>query len=842
MSVEAFFGGLGFEPDPFQRQAAAAIERGASVVVTAPTGAGKTLVAEVAAHLALERGGRAFYTTPIKALSNQKYHDFVAAYGVHRVGLLTGDTSINGAGDIVVMTTEVLRNMIYAGSDDLDDVRIVVLDEVHYLADRARGPVWEEVIIHAPQSAQLVCLSATISNPREFATWIGERRGDTDLVETHHRPVPLEPIYAWKDRWGDDRVVLRPVLVDGRANRTILQQLAQRGGGRGGRSRRPPPKRFVTPRRLETLESLETAGMLPAIYFIFSRKGCEDAAQRVATTRPLRRGAALERIRAIVTEHTAHVGADDLRALDADEWADRLERGVAAHHAGMVPAFKEAVEACFVEGLLDVVFATETLALGINMPARSVVLESLTKFDGESHEPITASQYTQLTGRAGRRGIDERGFGIVLHSPWVRFERVVDLVGTGSSPLVSSFRPTYNMAVNLIANYERERAEELLAASFAQFQRSAADARVEEGIELLRVELEEARREAVCELGDIWEYLATAGGEAAGEELLERLRPGDVIDIPRGPRPGRYMVLRRQMDDPPRLVVLSSGGKVAKLPPTQVVEGSEKLGWITFKGPFRPRDKRFLQQSTQQLRGFRPRMHEDIGVVPTSTDHPVASCPDRQRHERAVATIRRLEQRLEDAGLPPTGSLIAEFDAVLGVLADRGYVDGWSLGPEGTRLRTVYSERDLLVAETIRHGVLAELGPGDLAAVLSGFVFDPRGDALAPDLPTAASAAAAEAVMRLATDLATDERRRRITETRPPEYGFAAAAYAWCNGADLDDLLDASPIPIGDFVRVARQLIDLLRQVREAEPSLVGGTSAALRGIDRGIVASGVGV
>jgi ATP-dependent RNA helicase HelY len=839
VTAEAFYETLAFEPDPFQREAIEAIEAGESVVVTAPTGAGKTLVAEGAVHLALEAGRRAFYTTPIKALSNQKFHDFVEDLGADRVGLLTGDTTINGGGDVVVMTTEVLRNMIYAGSDDLDDVSVVVLDEVHYLADRSRGPVWEEVIIHAPQSAALVCLSATISNPRELAAWIRERRGPTRLVETRHRPVPLEPIYALKDRWGDDRVVLRPIFVDGKPNRAILHQLAERSGSRRGGGR--PPRRFVSPRRLEMVDALTDAGMTPAIYFIFSRKGCEDAARSVANHRPLKGRQVVARIRDIADAHTDHIGADDLGVLGFGEWRDRLERGVAAHHAGMVPAFKEAVEACFTEGLIDVVFATETLALGINMPARAVVLENLSKFDGESHEPITASEYTQLTGRAGRRGIDDVGYGVVLHSPWVRFDRVADLVGTGASPLVSSFRPTYNMAVNLIANYERARAEELLSASFAQFQRSAADARATEGIELLRAELEEARRAVACEFGDVWEWLAQRGSGDDGSALVDRLRPGDVIDVPKGPRPGRYMVLRRQTDGPPRLDVLSASGKVAKLPPDAVVDGSEKLGWITWKGPYRPRDKRFIQQCTQRLKSFTPRMHEPlVGVDDTALPHPVDDCPDREEHARAAAAVVRLERKLEDAGLPATGSLVAEFDAVLAVLGARGYVDGWSVLPAGERLRRIYSERDLLVAETIADGALDGLGPGDLAAVLSGFVFDPRGDAMAPALPTATSADAATRVVTVWSSLQSDERKARLTETRPPEFGFAAVAYAWALGADLDELSDANPMSIGDFVRVARQLLDLLRQVRDVAPELAPVARDAIRGIDRGIVALGV--
>lgn len=464
MTIQGFLESLPFDADPFQLMAIDAVDRGRSVVVTAPTGSGKTLVAEAAVHLSLARKRRVFYTTPLKALSNQKFRDFTLTYGADRVGLLTGDNSINSRAPIVVMTTEVLRNMIYAGTD-LSSVENVVLDEVHYLQDRFRGAVWEEVIIHAPPHIKLVCLSATVANAGEFTRWVRSRRGPTELVIEEHRPVPLERWWAVWDHF-EKTVHVLPLFTGSRGrqrpNGAIPRILARRGGRR---------RRFATPKRLRVVEYLFSVDILPAIYFIFSRAGCDQAAAQVA-----RAGIRLtdryerEQIRSRAEAGTAHLAEADLQALGYGGWLDGLERGVAAHHAGLIPAFKEVTEQLFCDGLVKLVFATETLSLGINMPARTVVLDHLTKFTGERHELMLPGEFTQLTGRAGRRGIDTVGHGVVLHSRYVPFERVASIADLGSHPLHSSFRPTYNMVVNLIANYPRRRTERLLEASFAQYQ------------------------------------------------------------------------------------------------------------------------------------------------------------------------------------------------------------------------------------------------------------------------------------------------------------------------------------------------------------------------------------
>lgn len=467
VDLDPFWAELPFPPDDFQHQAISAIAERKSVVVTAPTGAGKTLVAEGAIYQALARGKRAVYTTPLKALSNQKYQELSERYGPGQVGLVTGDNSINNGAEIVVMTTEILRNMIYVDPAALERVSIVILDEVHFLADPDRGAIWEEVIIHSPSHLQLVCLSATIANPKELVGWIRERRGPTELIISEQRPVPLENHMLIADRGRPRRTLLMPTFVHEnghrRPNRAIPTLL--RANRRGQR------KRYGTPRPKTAIKELHSRDLLPVIFFFFSRARCELEATRLAQSNlKLSNPESVDRAREVAERHTSALTQAELDSLGYQTWLENLSQGVSAHHAGMIPAFKEAVEELFCAGDLSVIFATETLSLGINMPARSVVLGSLTKYDGETHQLLEPGDYTQLTGRAGRRGIDQRGYGMVLYSPWVEWREVHQLVAPGSHPLLSSFRPTYNMAVNLIAKYTREEAEQLLEASLAEYQ------------------------------------------------------------------------------------------------------------------------------------------------------------------------------------------------------------------------------------------------------------------------------------------------------------------------------------------------------------------------------------
>jgi len=844
-TLDTFWAGLTFEPDPFQVEAAEAVAAGNSVVVTAPTGSGKTLVAEAAIHLALEKGERVFYTAPVKALSNQKYADLVDIYGQAKVGLLTGDNVINGDADVVVMTTEVLRNMIYAESRRLSGVSTVILDEVHYLQDRTRGAVWEEVIIHCPRHVKLVCLSATVSNNLEFAEWVEERRGPTRLVATSHRPVPLESMYMLKDKMGARNLHLLPAFVSNngstRPNPRIESMMSMERGRR---------RRFRTPNRVETVELLAAEGMLPAIYFIFSRAGCDGAAARlvdegVRLTNSRERSA----IREVVDLRTSHISDGDLEVLDYERWALTLELGVAAHHAGLIPAFKETVEELFERGLLKVVFATETLALGINMPARTVVLESLSKFNGENHETIRPGDYTQLTGRAGRRGIDVEGFGVVLHSPYVRFSTVAGIAASGAHPLRSSFRPTYNMTANLIANYDRDRAEELLEASFASFQRLGDHHASEKTIERLEAQLDADTERAECELGSVMEYLAlleSGRRPQRDDRIASNLRPGNVLDIAGGAKDGRFVIMKRlsSRDGGLRYLVLSTSGRVSTLGHREIVRGSRVVADIDLPGPVQTRDRRFLQETRRRLRRIpsNPRPESDRSA---DFDHPVASCPDRAEHLEAARRIHRTQQRLEQLRTTVRTAghgLVDEFRAIHELLSQRGYARGWSLTERGTMLRGIYNESDLLVAEAINKGLFDGLSPSELAALASVFVYEPRTDMVSTaDWPTGTLAERWAELEDLWKRLAKSEQAMRLPATRRPDPGFGRTAMRWADGDEFDDLPTKGMAP-GDFVRVSRQLTDLLRQLRDI-PGEMGSTArSALTLVDRGFVAAqGVG-
>ena len=514
-----FIAQFDFGFDDFQIAACHAVEEGRGVLVAAPTGAGKTVVGEFAAFSSLARGKKCFYTTPIKALSNQKFHEFVERFGEDRVGLLTGDTNINSDAEIMVMTTEVLRNMLYANSSTLLNLGAVVMDEVHYLADKFRGAVWEEVLIHLMESVQVISLSATVSNAEEFGEWLGEVRGHTDVIVSEVRPIPLY-----------QHVMIGNRLIDlfsepGRVNPEILG--LERQALRRVRTPRHRGDRFGQDQdrlsRDQVIEKLQRENLLPAITFIFSRAGC-DAAVKQCLQAGIKLTNAEERIEIMNTaaSYTQNIAEEDLEVLGYREWLMALERGIAAHHAGLLPSFKAAVEDLFQRGLVKAVFATETLALGINMPARTVVLEKLTKWNGEGHVSITPGEYTQLTGRAGRRGIDIEGNAVVLWSPTVDSATAAGLASTRTYPLRSSFTPSYNMSINLIARFGRERARTSLESSFAQFQADRAVVGLVKQIRKNDLAASEQLESAVCHLGNFEEYASIRMEIKDTERLLSK--------------------------------------------------------------------------------------------------------------------------------------------------------------------------------------------------------------------------------------------------------------------------------------------------------------------------------
>ncbi len=852
-----------FTLDRFQVEAIEALDGDQSVLVAAPTGAGKTVVAEHAVARALSEGRRAFYTTPIKALSNQKYTDLLARHGPGRVGLLTGDNAIDGNAPVVVMTTEVLRNMIYAGRR-LDDLAYIILDEVHYLQDAYRGPVWEEVIIHAPPHVRLVCLSATVSNAGELAAWISTVRGPTAAVVEHERPVELINHYLVDDRLSPD-LVLMPTLVGGRANpegdrldaaevRAPRQQRYQRRGTR---------RRYTTPRRLEVVDRLVDDDLLPAIYFIFSRNGCDDAARAVLDS-----GARLTtsderaRIRTITENHVEHLDDDDLDVLDYDRFAAGLEAGVAAHHAGMVPPFKEAVEACFAEGLAKVVFATETLALGINMPARSVVIESLSKFTGERHEDLTPGQYTQLTGRAGRRGIDPVGHAIVLWSPFVPFDRVAALAASRDFPLTSAFRPTYNMAANLVQRYRSEDAHRLLNQSFAQYQADKSVVRSETRRTSRVKALEALEVEARCELGDVREYRAllladeqprpSPDDASSVEDALSRLKPGDVIRVG-GDRTAILSVAFRK-GGAVKLRAVSSGGALLHLGAADFPHPPERLASLTLPSPFTPNNSAFIHQTAAALRRARLKHGSPRGKPsrrssehrPTMADaHPVARCPDRRGHIRAAVQAERISREIADLDRQISGrtdSLAKRFDQVLGLLGRWGYLDGWAVTRRGAILARLYHEADLLVAEALGRGLLDDLEPPTLAGVVSCLTYEHRNKLTPPPpwFPSPEVRRRVSSIEEIARRLNRDELSAHLPESRLPDPTFLPLAFAWAAGEAFDTIVADEDLSGGDFVRNIKQLIDLLRQIADVAPSVATAANAreAADRLFRGVVAA----
>jgi ATP-dependent RNA helicase HelY len=858
--------GYDFELDPFQRRAIAALDEGRSVLVAAPTGSGKTVVAEHAVAKALAEGAKAFYTAPIKALSNQKFADLGRRHGFERVGLLTGDNSINGDAPAVVMTTEVLRNMIYAGSPALRGLRYVVLDEVHFLQDAYRGPVWEEVMIHLPQDVALVCLSATVSNAEELAEWITTVRGPTEAVIEERRPVELHNLYCVGDK-SSQELHLLPTLVDGRPNPEASRLDDEALNVRGMPSRGRPRRRFFTPRRIEVIDRLQDEGMLPAITFIFSRKACDEA-RDACLDAGLRLTTVDERvrIRAIVDERTAALADADLDVLDFDRFLAGLEMGVAAHHAGMVPPFKEAVEACFTEGLTKAVFATETLALGVNMPARSVVIERLTKFSGERRELLTPGEYTQLTGRAGRRGIDDVGYAIVLWSPFVPFEQVASLASSRTYALRSVFRPTYNMAANLVRRYQPDEAHHLLNLSFAQFQADKAVVRLEARLERQQARLTRLRGEAVCERGDVEEYrelraaaqrsrgdARAAGGRGAVDRVfaaLSQLTPGDIVVID-GTKVAVLSVAFRKGN--PRLHIVDERSKPRTIGADELSEPPRAVGTIELPEPYNPNNRAFqhqvgeaLRRSRTSRRGHRDDEADDVArdeALIAAESHPVADCPDRDAHVRSSVQAERVARELEDLQRQVqgrTGSLARRFDRVLRLLEAWGYLDGWALTASGEVLARTYHESDLLVAEAMTTGLLDDLDVPTLAALVSCFTFEHRGRDRPPEpqFPSSTVRTRFLELRRIAEDLAADEETAGLAATRPPEAGFVHLAHAWADGKGLAAVLEDEELSGGDFVRNVKQLIDLLRGIGDVAP--VPATAARARqaadALHRGVV------
>lgn len=777
--LDEFRRSLSFDLDPFQIVACEAVEAGKGVLVAAPTGAGKTIVAEFAVHLALQNADvKVFYTAPMKALSNQKYQDLVETYGPDDIGLLTGDTSINPRARVVIMTTEVLRNMLYADSELLSNLGYVVMDEVHYLADRFRGAVWEEVIIHLPSWVQLISLSATVSNAEEFGDWLQTVRGHTDVIVSEQRPVPLHqhimfrhkllPLFSAKK--GAEQV--NPEVV------SLAHTIARGSGGMKRGRGRPRFDRFEDKAhkvyRSDVVSLLGDEKLLPAIFFIFSRAGCDQAVSQV-----LRGGVSLttaeERSQIIdfVEEKCERLDEDDRSVLEYDRWLDGVMRGVAAHHAGLLPIFKETIEELFRRKLLKVVFATETLALGINMPARTVVIEKLEKFNGESRVPITAGEYTQLTGRAGRRGIDDEGHSVVLWSTGLNPEAVAALASRRSYPLKSSFQPTYNMAVNLIAQFGADRTRGILESSFAQFQADRLVVELARTVRANEESLSGYQSSLECHLGDFRQY------HAIRREISDREREQGT---------------KRRGDTKERGDVLAQLRTDLRLHPChQCPDRETHARWA----------ERWwkLEKDTERVRR---QIRNRTGAI-------------SQTFDRVSAVLTELGYLQPGEG--------TEID----------------LSSHGHTLRRIYGERDLLIAECVRRHAWTDLSPAELAAMVATLVYEPRrddGPVHPKDLPGGAYRDALDQTRALHRKLSDIERDYQIIPTPELAPHLALSVLMWAEGKSLEKVLDRDDIQAGDFVRWCKQIIDSLDQIISIGQGALSRTAEEARSaVFRGIVA-----
>lgn len=844
-----------------------ALDDGQSVLVAAPTGSGKTVVAEYGIEVALRNAKRAFYTAPIKALSNQKFHDLVQRYGSERVGLLTGDNTINGDAPVVVMTTEVLRNMIYGRSGALTDLALVVLDEVHFLQDAYRGPVWEEVIIHLPEHVQLVCLSATVSNAKELTEWISTVRGPTTAVLEDKRPVTLENLYMVGDK-GSGHLHLLPTLVHDRPNQ-VVSRLTDDGsqpwkGGRGRKSGSPRRKLYA-PGRLEVVERLDDERMLPAIYFIFSRNQCDEAARScLAAGLRLTNAEQRERIREIAEARLAGMDPADLAVLGYGQFLAQLEAGIAAHHAGMVPPFKEVVEACFTEGLIRVVFATETLAVGINMPARTVVIDKLTKFTGEHHAMLTPGEYTQLTGRAGRRGIDELGQAIVLWNPFTTFDQVAGLAASRWFHLNSAFRPTYNMAANLVRTYSSEQAHHLLNLSFAQYQADGDVVRMESRLGRRQLQLQELLAEATSPYGDIDDFRRRvqhddanngranphiANGDDPIDLAIMKLRPGDVVYVHKGKYAGRAAVISTaNRKGGMRLTTVTSRRDLLMLSAGDFDEPPTSLGRIELPLDYAPKHNDYLRDTAERLDRVRLLPQPNRKRLPATTDtgyHPVEDDPDLKHRLKAATQADRIAREIEEIRSRVKGrsqSIARDFDRVLGILTSWGYVDGWKLTDAGEMLARTFHESDLLVVESLRQGLLDDLDPATMAGLVSVFVYEHRSPDQ-PPLPWFPNNAVKKRwvqIAALSAELQEIEQEDALVVHRGPDPTFLAIAFAWAAGEGFAEVVEEEELTGGDFVRTVKQLIDLLRQLAIIAPAAQTRRCAeqAAEALFRGVVAA----
>ncbi len=729
-----------FELDDFQKEACDYITNGKSVVVCAPTGAGKTVIAEHAINQALKNGYKVFYTTPLKALSNQKYNDFSQKYGAEKVGLLTGDSSYNRNGQIVVMTTEVFRNMLYGtnfGSvtDNLKDVRYVILDEVHYMNDEQRGTVWEESIIYCPTNIQIIALSATVANADKLTDWINTVHSDTKLVNTDFRPVPLRFYYFDSSQ---PNTILPLLTPSGALNNKIKPEKKQFKRGK-------LVQRKYTSK--DVVRVLHEKNMLPAIYFTFSRKKCDEQMEKCADLCLVTPDEQKE-IKRIIDDYIA-----ENPYLYKNKHIEYLLCGVASHHAGLLPAWKVLVEKLFQKGLIKVVFATETLAAGINMPARSTVISSISKRTDNGHRTLTPSEFLQMSGRAGRRGMDEIGYVTIVGTAFQSPEEVAELVLSEANPLESKFSPSYSMVLNLLQRFTLEETKELVLKSFGYF---SSNYRIEPLLNMKNL-LEEKIEE--CNEFKCWCKRTSA-------DLIEYNKTREM-----------YVQNRKTF----KTIKKQENKKNRPLSP-EIIEFGEKTKALLNK------------------------MHS----------FECDTCKLFKKHMKNIDLIERYQskqRKLEKEIVKQKDIFWNRFLSHRAVLEEYGYLKDNYPTSSGVSIAQIRSENELFIARIIFSGILDNLSPAELASVICAITSEDSRADLYSQIPLTTTV---RKTLNKIKDIKRDiEKHQKAHDVEDPMYINAYCSpliEMWVNDAEWEDIIDQIDMGEGDIVRCFKRVVDVLRQ------------------------------
>ena len=767
--IDAFQATLPWPLDAFQIEAIEKLEAHQGVLVSAPTSSGKTVIADYAIYRALETDARAIYTTPLKALSNQKFRDYRRLHGEGYVGLVTGENSINPAAPVVVMTTEILRNLIYEDPQRLQRVHYVILDEVHYIDDFPRGAVWEEIIIQAPQHIKFIGLSATISNFEEVAGWMSQQRGDIATVSVTKRPVELRLWLAMRNDF-------YPLLDDQGA---IPRETRQRTQSEDSTDRRlsqfrRPPENDLLP----VVDRLRLREFLPAIYFIFSRRGCREALARCAAHGfDLTTDAEKAIIDQVVKARLDQIeDPDEARLYRGLLDGETLRRGLAMHHAGLLPYLKELVEELFQRGLIKVVFATETLSLGIHMPARACVVSSFTKFDGRDFAPLTSGELTQLMGRAGRRGIDPIGHGVILKEPDVDIGAIYAAATGEEMTVESKFAPTYNMVLNLLRYHRPDEVDALMEQSFGQYQKTVA-----------RSNLDARLANLVQRLADVTATRFQAEGEPCCTErtFSSFTRAEEEIAS-----------LRVQMRKLRRDHWQGGRGRGRR----RRGSGARDAGGHT------------LRELREQLAIWQQKLYQ----------LPCRKCPFLAEHRAHHAEVKDLRARIrasEQDAQRSQGEYRRRMHALRGVLGELGFLDGEVPTDKGLLASRIYGENSLIITEAIADGWLEELTPAELAASLVMVTAEDRNrDRPRPRrrFPTSAIALAQKRLRIIYYRFSAREKDRGEENFRPLSGDYVNFTYDWCSGRPLTEIQAPADIELGDAIKALKGLYSALRQIEWA--------------------------